>query len=254
MKRRNLQIEDKKNNFPTILTSFFLFNILLLCIGIAYVGIGGWLFSILQSKPNVSALTYYYSSLGSIIIAVGILVVLSSVYGVVVAFVKNFYASLVYLMLLIISILFGVSAGIVGLTYSAAVPDQISQVLNFNYFNSTLNQLNIANIQNSYQCCGVNLPNDWQVFGLGGGLCPLNGSPLCPLACCSTFDENKQCSAIFQNGCFNVIQDIISTDMSIIGGLTLAIALPIFIGIISTIARVVEQREKKNGIPYKMTQ
>ncbi len=45
--------------------------------------------------------------------------------------------------------LFGVSAGIVGLTYSAAVPDQISQVLNFNYFNSTLNQLNIANIQNS---------------------------------------------------------------------------------------------------------
>jgi hypothetical protein len=52
-------------------------------------------------------------------------------------------------MLLIISMLFGVSAGIVGLTYSAAVPDQISQVLNFNYFNSTVNQLNIANIQNS---------------------------------------------------------------------------------------------------------
>ena len=33
--------------------------------------------------------------------------------------------------------------------FLADVPDQISQVLNFNYFNSTANQLSIANIQNS---------------------------------------------------------------------------------------------------------
>ena len=34
------------------------------------------------------------------------------------------------------------------------------------------------------------------------------------------------CSSKFQSGCFNVIQSSISTDMAIMGGLTLAIALP----------------------------
>jgi hypothetical protein len=55
----------------------------------------------IKSKPNVDALTYFYSSMGGISITVGVVVICLAIYGFLVTLFKNYYASIAVCWILI---------------------------------------------------------------------------------------------------------------------------------------------------------
>ncbi len=64
-------------------------------IGFAYVGIGSWLISVLFTKPNFGFIKLYYTSMGAIMITVGILSTILAFYGYIISTKNKLYTAFV---------------------------------------------------------------------------------------------------------------------------------------------------------------
>ncbi len=64
-------------------------------IGFAYIGIGSWLISVLLTKPNFGFISLYYTSMGAIMISVGLVATVLALYGFVLSTRRKVYKAVV---------------------------------------------------------------------------------------------------------------------------------------------------------------
>jgi hypothetical protein len=139
--------------------------------------------------------------MGAITLAIGVLTILVAFYGIICSFIRKLVLLKFYLFTLCIILAFGLSIGIIGLSYASQSPSKVSQVINFKYFNESENRDTIDRIQFTvnlkeillyttrsimfiyfkYGCCGINLPSDWQIFLAQTNL---------PSSCCLIQNQN----------------------------------------------------------------
>lgn len=74
-------------------------------IGISYIGIGSWLIDSLKSKPNISLIEDYYTSMGGIMITVGTLCIINTLIGFILLVRKRLFTSVFVSNIIIISLI-----------------------------------------------------------------------------------------------------------------------------------------------------
>lgn len=80
-------------------------------------------------------------------LTIGILTILIAFFGIVCTFIRNLVLLKTFLFGLIVILAFGISIGIIGLSYASQSPNRVSQVINFKYFNESENRETIDRIQ-----------------------------------------------------------------------------------------------------------
>lgn len=77
-------------------------------------------------------------------------------------------------------------------------------------------------ITRQYQCCGGKGPDDWITVR------PVaDGNKNFPFSCCiqKTDGSNTQCTDYFENGCLNIVQEIVSNHVSMLSLFALIVAV-----------------------------
>jgi len=176
-----------------------------------------------------------------VLIAVGVLVVLVAFLGCCGACVENSCMMKTYGALLLVFFICEIGIGVAAYVYKGDVQDWIKDEMNTtiaNYgepeFESVTTSWDI--IQPSFGCCGVESYKDWT-----NGSTTLKAHKAVPASCCKNQkagEENPNCGYnmtnktkdevkddIYTEGCFSEVKDDLKSDIAIVGGAAIGIAV-----------------------------
>lgn len=235
------------DNFPTNKLVFFIFNVFLMLIGASYIGIGTWLVETFKlEKQKLELIREFYTTMGILMLVVGGLCALMAFIGYILTFWRRLTVLVGYLLMLIIIFLLGIAVGVVGFVYAYNVDGRMDKTITDVLFMSNdyeSIQLTDA-IQTNFKCCGVNGPHDYSNWIT---------KPNMPSSCCE--NKSNECKTEtdkqYTDGCLFKVRASIFNDMLKSGAVSLAIILPVILGMISVGSLIMETLDQTNKIKYR---
>ncbi|EDO40724.1 predicted protein, partial [Nematostella vectensis] len=224
----------------------FVFNLLFWAIGGVMFGVGMW--SVTQ-KGSYSKLSSLSTDPGSVLIAVGLLIIIISFFGTVGALREQIILLEIYKWVIVVIVILQVLGGLLAFAFwpnvRKSVQNQISKGI-VNYRDNLDLQNIIDGIQENFKCCGSSSINDWDAnryFKCGG---PSPEECGVPHTCCvkkdgevqhnfkiqSSRHERERCFYII--GCLDAVINWFRDHMYVVAAIAIAFALPEFAGIILT--------------------
>ncbi|XP_032237788.1 tetraspanin-33 [Nematostella vectensis] len=251
----------------------FVFNLLFWAIGGVMFGVGMW--SVTQ-KGSYSKLSSLSTDPGSVLIAVGLLIIIISFFGTVGALREQIILLEIYKWVIVVIVILQVLGGLLAFAFwpnvRKSVQNQISKGI-VNYRDNLDLQNIIDGIQENFKCCGSSSINDWDAnryFKCGG---PSPEECGVPHTCCVKKDGesiNIQCgwnarkkhrlqlekeNKVYIIGCLDAVINWFRDHMYVVAAIAIAFALPEFAGIILThifVQQIKEQIDECNKPPmYK---
>lgn len=175
---------------------FIFFNIPILLLGLASLGVGIW--QIIVESALEEVLSEDYTSGGALFIACGVLLVAVSIVGCLGAFCKWRPVLLIYIAVIFLVIVLEIAA--VGYAFAKADDLDEEQIeadltsalqryypMNDSRYDEDLNDV-VDFIQENLECCGINSTQDWFTYSpysmdvgeLPGSCCGREGEEVCP--------------------------------------------------------------------------
>lgn len=234
------------SRIPATRVFLFFFNVLLMFIGAVYIGVGAWLVSSVSDKPDLIMIEEYYRVLGLMMAGAGLVSVFLSVLGYFVSVWPKLSPLLVYAVVLVVVFLFCVACGFVGFFFGNGTDKKTREEINRELFLKTddASLALIDDIQVKYKCCGVNGSEDWTTW---------IGWARWPVSCCLNPRE-PDCNEPYKypvhnnRGCEQLVSSSVRFDMHVSGGLSLAIALPMILGLVTVAAAILETTDHKKSV------
>ncbi|XP_034252665.1 CD63 antigen-like [Thrips palmi] len=213
----------------------FLFNVLFVITGIVLLAIGATIKAVYMGYHVF--LDDRYFSAPNLLIAVGLIILLVSFLGCCGAVKENHCMIVSYIALLILIFILELSAGIAGYVCRDAAKDVLTQKLGESMLNYGKNDTVVTALwdlmQRTFECCGVNDPQDWIT------LAKMSQNTTVPQSCCGPASgfEPFTCSAEsnpprFKDGCTTKFGEFVRDKAVVIGGAGITIALIQLVGIL----------------------
>jgi len=214
-------------------TALFLVNLLIFLCGVAIVTAGAVAHVYLADYDVFMEGQVVASSI--VLIAVGVLVVLVAFLGCCGACVENSCMMKTYGALLLVFFICEIGIGVAAYVYKSDVQDWIKDEMNktvVDYgkpdFASIKTSWDV--IQPSFGCCGVESYKDWK------NATTLQARNAVPDSCCkkeepncgnglATQDKEAVKDKIYTEGCFSEVKDDLKSDIAIVGGAAIGIAV-----------------------------
>ncbi|RZC43279.1 tetraspanin-8 [Asbolus verrucosus] len=195
----------------------FFFNFLIVVCGIVLIVIGA--ITIANENKGIESFTSF--SVGGFAIAVGVIIFAIAFFGCCGAIKENScmlttYA-IILIVLLILQIVLGALAFVAIRNDDNSLDKEVKKIVRKlfeEYFNDRNNKDKkevIDSVQEAFECCGIDGPQDW----------PLSLGP--PKSC---YKDNN----LYKTGCAEAFQDVITYNLKVIGGVAIAFAVVEFIG------------------------
>jgi len=215
-------------------TALFLVNLLIFFCGVAIVAAGAAVHVYFQNYEAFVEGQMVATSWG--LIAIGVLVVLVAFLGCCGACVENSCMMKTYGALLLVFFICEIGVGVAAYVYKGDVQDWIEQEMTKtvpNYGNKEFRSVKTTwdAIQKASDCCGVEGYKDWT------NNTQLSPNKAVPVSCCidqqepmcgndmtdKTEEEAKK--KIYTTGCVDKVKDDVKSDIAIVGGVAIGIAV-----------------------------
>jgi len=221
----NLGMRCIKYMLVVINLMFLLTSVLLITVGTTIETIYGDFSQFLDN---------HFLSIPTLLVAVGVIMLLVAIFGVVGAFKESTMLTNIYATLLLLVFILEISAAIAGFILQGQVRDMLVRTMNqsmmaFNKYESASVAVNF--MQNSLECCGVDGPQDWE------GILPIqdssdNTTVVVPESCCAQYNSDDSCGDWFMVGCLNRMHFIIGQSAMMIATGATTVAFVQILGVI----------------------
>ncbi|XP_065845152.1 tetraspanin-11-like [Oscarella lobularis] len=199
----------------------FIFNFIFWAGGVTVLGVGIWLKIEYDSFLEIADTEW--ANAANILIAAGCLITLLGFLGCIGACCESRIALLIFAVLLCLTFIVEIVAGILAAVYRDKVEDTLTESLE-----KTIKEYNTSDpvrkawdtIQEKFSCCGVNGTSDWNMYGMS-----------IPDSCCKTM-SGSTCTVYYAIGCKPEFQKFIEDNLIAVAGIGIALALIQIMGII----------------------
>eukprot|EP00118_Oscarella_pearsei_P024925 m.307130 g.307130 ORF g.307130 m.307130 type:complete len:232 (+) comp41940_c0_seq1:2373-3068(+) len=203
----------------------FIFNFIFWAGGVAVLGLGIWLK--IEYEDFLEIADQDWANAANIMIAAGCLITLLGFLGCIGACCESRVALLIFAVLLFITFLVEIVAGILAAVYRNEVEESLTKSLtdsiNNDYNSSEPTRTAWDNLQKQFSCCGVNGSADW-----------LDANLPIPDSCCET--TNTTCNAanpaLYKTGCYTDLKSFLEDNLAAVAGVGIALAVIQLLGII----------------------
>ncbi|XP_041352531.1 tetraspanin-33-like [Gigantopelta aegis] len=215
----------------------FTINFLVWFLGGVMIAIGVWA---RVQKQGLGAFDNLITDPAFMIIAVGIVMFIISVFGCVGALRENICLLKTFIIVIVLVFVLQIAVGIVAFVFLDSVEHKMMNYMRlavFNYFNNADTKDVIDFLQKEFTCCGAASYEDWESNVYFN--CSSNATSRCgvPKSCCripSSFDcgygvrrysEKLTEQFIFNTGCIGVLMVIFKDNLVIIGFIAMSVGL-----------------------------
>jgi len=212
----------------------FIFNLLFVLAGIAFIVLGSLALNIGRQVGWMSSPT----AIGVFIIAIGVIIFMIAFFGCCGAARESYCLIIAFTVSLSIVFVLQLTVGIFGVVARNQIQTQVPALLNQtmnSYWTSFASARTWDFVQTTFNCCGLSSPIDWQ-----GRLA--NSSTTVPDSCCVVARRNVSCGAnalsnpmwnttLDSNGCFNTVTSGLGQSIIVIGVIALVLCFVQLMGI-----------------------
>ncbi|XP_077283916.1 tetraspanin 29Fb [Arctopsyche grandis] len=187
-----------------------------------------------------------YFSPASLLIAIGIIMLIVSLFGCFGAAKESTCLINIFSLLLSLVFIMEISAAIAAYSLPSGLNEMISGNLNDSmqlYGENTMATKELDVLQSKWICCGVNDYKEWENTPYGNKL----GDDFVPKSCCGHSEHGESCDItdVAKSGCLRQMKDIISNSAILLGTGSLTVAFIQFIGIVFSIMLAKAIRQAK---------
>lgn len=268
-RRRDAPARDEDYTFvsPVVKYLLFIFNFIFWIISLVMVGIGVYA---RMMKHAEAALAYLSVDPAVMLMVIGILMFIITFCGCVGSLRENICLLQTFCICLTVIFLLQLAAGILGFIFSDKARNKVTEVINkaIIHYRDDIDLQNLIDFgQREFECCGGVAYTDWSqnmYFNCTPGN-PSRERCSIPFSCCIISKElviNTMCGQgmqelqyveagdhIYTNGCIDKLVNWIHSNLFILGGIALGLAIPQLVGILLSqilINQIKDQIELQN--------
>ncbi|XP_062523176.1 tetraspanin-9-like [Corticium candelabrum] len=201
-----------------------IFNLIFWAGGVAILGVG--IYVKLKFGDFVDILDKDWANAPNLLIAVGAIIAVLAFFGCIGAWCESRCSLYVFAILLFVTFVLELVAGILAVVYRDDVKDKLQGLLTTSQweYDSEPVRKSWKAVQNEFDCCGVTNKTDW--YGKGN----FSSSNL-PDSCCS---NGAGCTASnsFDVGCYTKLVDWFDNNYMVVGAIVIVLALMQICGVI----------------------
>lgn len=228
---------------------FIILNLLYLGLGLALIGVGGWLAATHNDFSLFTGSNYFSGAI--LLIVAGVVVFFITLVGIAGAFFQHKYILGGYVLIVVVIIILEIAATIVGFVFRDTISEKATENAMagvFNYYsvndteNSELydesNNKAIDFVQNTFECCG------WGNYSIWEDSPFFNYTMMYPKSCvCKDGTDKSSCitvglmdiQEIYNNTCDEDLSNRLRNNVAVVAGVGVAFAIaqvfPVFLAI-----------------------